>query len=387
MAQKESCSKSRCWLIGLVAALLFLPVILNGWPQMFKNWGVCSRVSSHLKNSDAAFSEGDYGLAMAEANRARQLEPQNAAAQNRVSRARIFLLGWNPEGLANMDIGELRADIAIVEKAFAADKATVTAFKGMLAYAQAARDEADKHFNAALALDENNGLAHFGLAVALLNQREIDQNLVEHLKVALEARPNQADLHVFMGNTMQTLGDLKAAEEAYAKATAIRANTVWLTKLARVQMMQNEAEKAVLSAQKALMADENNQAAWLILGQSFLAGKKHQEAIGALQHALSMQENQDVLFNLGLAYNSAQLYSEALPVFNRMVQAGNRDPVVMSELAIALEGTNNVPEAVKIYTALVQMTHPQPESPQGMALAQIVERAKNRLAALQGGGQ
>lgn len=385
MSSNPSCGSRGMRIAIAIAIVLLLPIAYNAWPQMLRSWSICSRVSDHLRSSEAAMDAGEYGLALAEAARARGLEPQNTRAILAMARARVHLLGWNPDELANTDTNELLTDARLIEKAFPGDKATVLALRGMVARHRLALEDAKNLFESALALEPTNGMAHLGLALEALRDGARGELFLEHMDAVLMARKNEPGLHALFGMALKRSGDIRSAEEAFLQAVSKRADPNWLTELATLRMVQDKAADAEISARMATRMDPRSHAAWLVLGQALVGGKKNEEAIQAFQTAVGIQETPNALFNLGAALNANGNFAQSVSVLQKLVQSGDRDPLLMSEFASSLEGMGNFQEALRIFETLASLPPQDPKTPQGQILTNVSNYAKERIAAIRSG--
>lgn len=389
MSESTACSTKPIRIAAVILAILAIPIFYNGWADMARSWRTCGLVGAHLERSDAAFQAGDYGLALSEANRAAALDPRDPRVEPALALARMHLLGWESEGmLAGTDLDGALADAALVAQRFPERKASAIAFRGLVARQRQALDQARTLFEEALALEPANGLAHVGMAYEDARGPDKADSFIEHVEAALKVRPDTPHLLAMLAYAHRSTGNGQAAADALQRAVALRADAGWLADLALLQVGLQKLEAAETSAALATRMDTRNPNAWSALGQVRMAQKKAEEAVEALQNALSIQETPGTLFNLGVALNMAGRFVAATSALQKLVNSGNREAAVLMELATALEGAGNFADAIKLYESLATIQAAK-DAPQMTAdiINGVAKRAQERLQALRTGAQ
>jgi tetratricopeptide (TPR) repeat protein len=164
-----------------------------------------------------------------------------------------------------------------------------------------------------------------------------DQAAVQY-KFLLEDLPNNALLRYNYANLLQRLGDGKQAEEEYLKATAISPG-FWKSHLALgiLYQQQGQIEKAKRSFEQTIKFNPKNAAAYSLLagiyyrennsgkasrillaaiekgieqqsfynflGNLYLESKNYQTAENYFEKSLKLEENEQILFHLGVVYD------------------------------------------------------------------------------------
>ena len=221
MSDTRCSNRSR--IVAIIIGFLLLPLVYNAWADMARSWRTCGAVSAHLKRSAALFAEDQYGQALSEAIRARALDPRDPRVGPAVSQARMHLLAWQPdEELRNLDLDEALADAATVEQHFPAQKASVIAFRGLIARQRLALDEAAAFFESAIALQADNPIAHMGLAMEAGRDVQDADEFIEHMTLVVKHQEDVPHLLALLGAAHRAVGDLPTASEWMKKAVSTR---------------------------------------------------------------------------------------------------------------------------------------------------------------------
>lgn len=164
-------------------------------------------------------------------------------------------------------------------------------------------DEARTHFQQVLALDPNNWFAHLGLGQLALATREFQAGL-QHLRKALELDSKRREVHAALAQAYQAQGDREAAashSEAarlYEKMRPMRdplwreaercgATLFWFSKRGQQYLREMEFEQALGEFSQIIWAGETNPVLWCDYGSSLLGVQRTEEAIAALERALT----------------------------------------------------------------------------------------------------
>jgi Tfp pilus assembly protein PilF len=166
-----------------------------------------------------------------------------------------------------------------------------------------------------------NGAAHLGLALALLNQNrtdEFDQNRADkgmwHLEEALRCSPDDADVQYNMGLALFQAGRTSLAQEYFERAVELRPGFA---------------------------------AAHLNLGTLLYRAGRFNEAVEQCGMAVAAQPNHpQARSNLGIALMSAGRRDEAIEQFNRSLELEPANPYAHYSLAVLLGERGDLSEAI-----------------------------------------
>jgi Tfp pilus assembly protein PilF len=158
-----------------------------------------------------------------------------------------------------------------------------------------------------------NGAAHLGLALALLNQNRADEGMW-HLEEAMRCSPDDADVQYNMGRAMYDAGRTSLAQEYFERAVKLRPGFT---------------------------------AAHLNLGTLFYRAGRIDEAIEQCRMAVAAQPNHpQARSNLGIALMGAGRGDEAIEQFNRSLEFEPVNPYAHYSLAVLLGERGDLNEAI-----------------------------------------
>jgi tetratricopeptide (TPR) repeat protein len=125
---------------------------------------------------------------------------------------------------------------------------TVSAKKGDL-------DRAVKRYLMALAINPDYQAARYNLAMAMVLQNRFDAALA-HLRLLLEQRPSDPEVHFLLGDVAQRLGDLGAAAVHWGDGLALAPDRAdgW-TQLGAIELRLGRIDRAVSALKRAVALD------------------------------------------------------------------------------------------------------------------------------------
>jgi F-type H+-transporting ATPase subunit b len=176
-------------------------VVARGGQETKRN-----QITAYINRGGAYRAKGDFDRALADLDKAVQLDPRSALAL--MERASIYHAK-----------GELDRAIADYDAAIAARPKSAAAFYGR-GEAYRAKNDLDRaiaDYDRALQLDKNSAAAHAGRAKAHRGKGDFDKALAD-FEEAMKLDSNSASLHVYRGTVYQTKGDLDQAITDYDEA-------------------------------------------------------------------------------------------------------------------------------------------------------------------------
>jgi superkiller protein 3 len=180
-------------------------------------------VSAHLHRAHALFESGDKSGAIDGYRKAVSVDPNNARAHSELG---LALLGNDELDAA---ISELRAALKIQPDVDTTKGALASALtkQGLALAKQGKRAEAIAHFREAITLDDESWESHYGLGLALVEERD-PSGAVSELQKAFELEPSEtvrtalADAIEARGDARADAGALGAALDDMGSATVLR---------------------------------------------------------------------------------------------------------------------------------------------------------------------
>jgi tetratricopeptide (TPR) repeat protein len=181
-------------------------------------------------------------------------------------------------------------------------------------------------FSHAIEATQDNHLAHFNLADALLKQGK-PASALEHYKKALKIMPGYSDAALAIGNIFADRGDLNQAAEYFEKATQLTPDSLAANcNLAITLQRQGRLNEAVIHFTKAIrlapdMPSPMNDLALLIATHPEIKNRDVNEAVRLASRAceLTNYNNPAVLGTLAAAYAAAQRFPEAVDTARKAI--------------------------------------------------------------------
>lgn len=146
---------------------------------------------------------------------------------------------------------------------------------------------------------------------------------VYHRMIAID--PEAVEPYLGLGDTLITLGEFAAAEEAYAEASRLDpiGTAAFLSRLAETYRREGFISQAEATIRRSIVLDPAEPAYWLMLGDILLEAGRTEEGITAYEHAVSVREvaASGYYFRLGNALVSYGRLEEAAQAYERAIAA------------------------------------------------------------------
>ncbi|MFO1513600.1 MAG: tetratricopeptide repeat protein [Verrucomicrobiota bacterium] len=228
-------------------------------------------------------------------------------------------------------------------------------------------DEAIDYFHRAMRYKPGYPEAHFFLGHAYDQQGKWDEAVVEYQK-ALWFKPTQEQTHFFLGVTLTKQNKLTEAVDHYEAALKLKPDSaVTHNNLARLLQTLGRTDAAIEHYHAALqinpeLAIAHNNLGVLLLPSNPTEGVRH------LRSALTLKPgNGETEFNLALALNQQQQWTEAAELFKKNSTTHQSDPRARYELATALAHLRKTREAMGEYAAALLLQPDFPDALDGLA--------------------
>jgi tetratricopeptide (TPR) repeat protein len=226
-------------------------------------------------------------------------------------------------------------------------------------------DKAIEHFRAALEADPGASYVNEELTDLYMQSGKL-REAVTTAEDVLKRDPNNIDARRMLGRIYTRLiGDqqqnrindemVKKAIEQYQKVTQLDASDTesWLMlgRLYKVSQNQDSAEKAY---KKALELDPDNEYALSGLAQLYSEAGDSENALATWRKLADKDPSTPALRALARAYEEAHDYKGAAETLRRALEMSPRDPELKVALAENLLLSDQVDEALKLYTELAE---------------------------------
>jgi len=238
---------------------------------------------------------------------------------------------------------------------------------GSLLSQEGKQAEAIDYFHRAMRYKPGYPEAHFFLGHAYDQQGKWDEAVAEYQK-ALWFKPTQEQTHFFLGVTLTKQNKLEEAAGHYEAALKLNPDSaVTHNNLARLLHTLGRTDAAIEHYHAALrinpeLAIAHNNLGVLLLPSDSSEGVRH------LREALRIKPgNSETEFNLALALNQQQQWSEAAELFKKTRAAHQNDPKARYEFATALARLQKTREAMGEYAAALLLQPDFPDALDGLA--------------------
>jgi superkiller protein 3 len=276
----------RIWSIVLLSILLVLPALACGSsavpveptsPTGSPNQAPTSTPSAgnHVEQGNAYKEAGNVEGAIAEFQRALELEPDNAEAHANL-------------GLIFIDQGRFA--------------------------------EAVPEFEAALTVDPKNDSAIGGLCVA--NAFVEPEQAVAQCRAALEDHPENADLHNGLGVALVNQKQFNEAMSAFKDAIQLKPDHIWAhNNLGYLYLQIGRLDEAVVELNEAIRINPKNAQAYYNLGLTYATQKDYNQAIPKYEEALRLDPTMAAAYyDLGVIYRIMGQTEEAVTAFEKFLE-------------------------------------------------------------------
>ena len=210
-------------------------------------------------------------------------------------------------------------------------------------------------FEHALAVTENNHLAHDNLGNALAHQGRIDEAM-SHFLLSLKIKPNSPKTHNNMGAALLELGNLEGAIAHFSESLRIQYDSAEThNNLGAAFIRLGEPDKALTHLRYAVELQEDYEDAHNNLGNVLLQLGQLDGAMVHFNRVLAIRPtNAEVHNNLGVVLARQGRLAEAIAHFSEAVRLKPDYMQARTNLELALKQTNRSP---------AKLDPPSPSSP------------------------
>jgi tetratricopeptide (TPR) repeat protein len=217
-------------------------------------------------------------------------------------------------------------------------------------------DSARRHFEAAIALDQEHAEPRIQLAnIHLLAGRVEDA--IAHYQAALDIDLNNAEVHQSLGMALQRLRQFQSAIPHHEKALAIKPRfAVAHISLGDAYRHLERHDEAIAQYQRALAINPQLTDAYVNLGGTLHLIGRREEAIAVYQAALLANPNlADAHYNLGNLYAELDNLQAAIFHYGRAVELRPTSAESHNNLGNALQKRGRHQEAIAHYRTAIRL--------------------------------
>jgi tetratricopeptide (TPR) repeat protein len=297
--------------------------------------------------------KGDVAKALAELQAVVTAAPTNPVSRYNLGRAHAFR-------------GEYEQARQQFNKAIELNPNNILA-RLALAQLQVGRQEYDaalKTAEAILAIDKGNGNARLIESAALMGQRKFGDSRVM-LDTMLKANPSSPDVLYQLGLVNLNENKYKEAEDAFRRSYQLNpANPRGLMGTVETYMAQNKPEEAL----KLLQAESDKAPGRLDLllatGNIAVRAGKYDFAIQTFNRVLAQMDKADkkgdIYLRIGEVYRRKGDANGAIQALQKARETLPDNIMVLSTLALVLDGASRKPEAKQFYEAILKLNPNDP---------------------------
>ena len=295
----------------------------------------CCLAYSQTNQSPTSTDPFQTGLVLLQENRPGEaLEAFSLAETRMPNDARIR----NFRGIALTSLGRVEEAAVEYRRAIELDPKLQSAYRniGFLEWTAHQSDDARKHLEQALALDQNDEFSRYYLAriegEGFRQEKALDlfkQMANGHRGNRPWAQVNLALAYLRAGKYEDAIGTAKALE---TKSSPYSASAYSIVGIASAREREHEQSIRALRQAAALAPEEEEH--WLNLTRQLMENNRFADAVASTQEGLKSNPRSYALhLRLGAAYLSSGKYAEAEKCFRELVSAG--DPLPMSYVGLA----------------------------------------------------
>ncbi len=210
-------------------------------------------------------------------------------------------------------------------------------------------DEAIEHCREALAIRPDYVEAMNGLGIALVEDGKAEE-AAEQFKKALRVKPNLFAAHMNLGSALLDTGDVEKATEHLRAAVQLRSTPTARIKLAEAFVFQQRFDLAAEQLAKVLELEPNDPFAHYSLASAYVRLGQNDKAVQHLARAIELKPDFVTAYNdLGYLLMHTGGVQQAVACFSRALEYDPTSAKLHYNLGVALTGMGKFDEAVAQY--------------------------------------
>ncbi len=292
--------------------------------------------------------KGDIAKALQELQAVVTRAPDNPVSRYNLGRAHAASGEWEQARQQFAKAIELRPDYVLARLALA-----------QLQVTRGEYDAALKTAEAVLNVDKGNVNARLIESAALMGQRKFGDSRVM-LDAMLKANPGSPDVLFQLGVVNLAENRFKEAEDAFRRAYQLNpANSRGLMGIVETNMAQNKTDEALKLLQAESDKAPNRVDLLLAMGNTAVRAGKYDFAIQTFNRVLGQVEKGkaqgDLYLRIGETYRRKGDMTGAIGSLQKARETLPDNIVVLSTLALVLDGAARRPEAKQVYEATLKL--------------------------------
>lgn len=292
---------------------------------------------------------GDVNRALQELQGVVTRAPDNPVARYNLGRAHAALGQWEQARQMFQKAIELRPDYVMARLALA-----------QLEVSRGEFDAALKAAQAVLSIDRGNVNARLIESAALMGQRKFGDSRAL-LAEMLKANPSSPDVLFQLGVVSLSENKFKEAEDNFRRAYELNpANPRGLMGMVETEMAQNKTDEAMKILTTEAAKNPNRVDLQVQLGNTAVRAGKYDAAVGYFQKVLDTldkgdRKRGDLYLRIGETYRRKGDLNNAVVALQKARETEPTNVIVLSTLALVLDGANRWSEANQVYDATIKL--------------------------------
>jgi tetratricopeptide (TPR) repeat protein len=293
--------------------------------------------------------KGDVNRALQELQGVVTRAPDNPVARYNLGRAHAALGQWEQARQMFQKAIELRPDYMVARLALAQLEVTRGEFDAALKAAQQV-----------LSIDRNNVNAHLIESAALMGQKKYNDSRAL-LSEMLKSNPSSPDVLFQIGVVSLAENKYKEAEENFRKSYELNpANPRGLMGLVETEMAQNKTDDAMKLLNNEAAKNPNRLDLQVQLGNIAVRAGKYDQAVQYFQKVLDSldkgaRQRGDLYLRIGETYRRKGDLNNAVVALQKARETEPTNVIVLSTLALVLDGASRWSEANMVYDATIKL--------------------------------
>jgi tetratricopeptide (TPR) repeat protein len=293
--------------------------------------------------------KGDIAKALAELQAVVTRAPDNPVSRYNLGRAHAARGEWEQARQQFAKAIELRPDYVMARLALSQLQVTRGEF-----------DAALKTAEAILAIDRGNVNARLVESAALMGQKKFSDSRAM-LDAMLKAYPGSPDVLFQLGVVNLAENKFKEAEDAFRRAYQLNpANSRGLMGIVETNMAQNKTDEALKILQAESDKAPNRLDLLLAMGNTAVRAGKYDLAVQTFNKVLTSLDKGskaqgDLYLRIGETYRRKGDLNGAVQALQKARETLPDNIVVLSTLALVLDGAGRRPEAKQVYEATLKL--------------------------------
>jgi len=211
-------------------------------------------------------------------------------------------------------------------------------------------------FRHALAVTENNYLAHNNLGVALDQKGKINEATRQY-REAIRLKPDYAEAHSNLGVALDKKDQIDEAIRQYQEAIRLKPDySNVYNNLGFALYQKGQIDEAISEYRKAIRLKPDHAKAYYNMGLALAAKGRFDEVIENFRKAIQINPNDAEAFNnLGNALAIKGRFEEAIENYHKAIRINSTRPEPFVHLGMTLEQLGHSREAVDSYEAALRL--------------------------------